>query len=320
MIKIRDILIEALDRANIVPRRQAARGDIVETAYRELQGIVKKYNNDNFLSFTQNEAVIDVKTQNIHIYDDDDSVVSKLKFFYEGWNVNFLNGKVIDEVPEPSEELLNSDYIVIAEDFLSYRKVERQGSADGIVYTWGNYTVSTPSNRLIQLQKFILDTTNVHIKDVAKISAIHFANKSQQDISELSFVKCNFVPFTDFDNVYDCFAYTFIEKSENEWILKMKSYPTTVKMIYNESLEFDLNSELYIPDAYAELLIVALTHRLALRFPRLDSEQMERLKLDLISMQNNVKTPKADAKYIYREGYDDRLVGTYQGILRGWFL
>lgn len=73
-MNVRDIITEALSRANIVPRRQAARGDIVETAYRLLQGIVKRYNNNNYLSFTQNEYVLHEPHDTNHIWNGIDNL------------------------------------------------------------------------------------------------------------------------------------------------------------------------------------------------------------------------------------------------------
>ena len=52
-MNIREIIKEAVTRVNLVPRRQAVPGDLVETAFRLLKGIVAKYNNDNLLNFTQ---------------------------------------------------------------------------------------------------------------------------------------------------------------------------------------------------------------------------------------------------------------------------
>lgn len=51
MIKVRDILNEALCRANLVSRRQSAPADMMESAFRLFKGIAAKYSNDNLLQF-----------------------------------------------------------------------------------------------------------------------------------------------------------------------------------------------------------------------------------------------------------------------------
>ena len=44
---VRSIIKEATSRINLVPRKQAVPGDILETAYQLLKGIVSKYNYDS---------------------------------------------------------------------------------------------------------------------------------------------------------------------------------------------------------------------------------------------------------------------------------
>jgi hypothetical protein len=51
---------------------------------------------------------------------------------------------------------------------------------------------------------------------------------------------------------------------------------------------------------------VSLTHKLAVKFPRLDDAQMIRLENEVKNMLSNVRTPKADAKMVVRENHWDR--------------
>ena len=51
MITVRSILKEALSRANLVSRRQAAPADLEESAFRLFKGIAAKYSNDSLLQF-----------------------------------------------------------------------------------------------------------------------------------------------------------------------------------------------------------------------------------------------------------------------------
>ena len=68
-------------------------------------------------------------------------------------------------------------------------------------------------------------------------------------------------------------------------------------------MQFDLDDDLFIPDNYVELLIVALTHKLALQYPRLDDAQMQRLENEVRVLVDNVRTPKASDRMIEREDY-----------------
>ena len=52
---VRNIIVEALNRANIVSRRQSAPADMVENSLRLLKGVAAKFSNDNLLQFLRRE-------------------------------------------------------------------------------------------------------------------------------------------------------------------------------------------------------------------------------------------------------------------------
>lgn len=56
MITVRSIIVEALNRSNLVSRRQSAPADMVETGLRLLKGIAGKFSNDNLLQFIISEC------------------------------------------------------------------------------------------------------------------------------------------------------------------------------------------------------------------------------------------------------------------------
>ena len=76
-------------------------------------------------------------------------------------------------------------------------------------------------------------------------------------------------------------------------------------MNYNEAIVFDedINTEWFIPDNYVELLIVALAHKLALEFPRVDEAQMTRLQNEVSVLVDNVRTPKSVERNLLRKNY-----------------
>ena len=76
-------------------------------------------------------------------------------------------------------------------------------------------------------------------------------------------------------------------------------------MNYNEAIVFDddINTEWFIPDNYIELLIVALAHKLALEFPRVDEAQMTRLQNEVSVLVDNVRTPKSVERNLLRKNY-----------------
>jgi hypothetical protein len=71
-------------------------------------------------------------------------------------------------------------------------------------------------------------------------------------------------------------------------------------------LHIDIDTDLRVPDAYIELLIVSLTVKLSEKYPRLDDAHIARLQADLKTMIENVAAPKSENKMILRT--------TYQGV------
>ena len=71
---VREIIIQALNRSNVVPKKQPAPGDRLETGLELLQGVVSQYNNDNYLAFTQMGVSLSARKV-IHIYGDIDTML-----------------------------------------------------------------------------------------------------------------------------------------------------------------------------------------------------------------------------------------------------
>jgi hypothetical protein len=115
---------------------------------------------------------------------------------------------------------------------------------------------------------------DVEIKDCAKINAFYIETDSKLIHSKLNYIApADFVRYGS--NPRD---YTVTHKAESEWIIEIKPYLARMydyklKIHYNRGLQFDLDDELYIPDNYVELLIVALGHKFALMYPRLDDHR-----------------------------------------------
>lgn len=224
MITVRSIIVEALNRSNLVSRRQAAPADMVETAYRLLKGIAGKFSNDNLLQFLVSEV---------------ETVLDKQEF-------------VLGETEDGVDEYLPVD-------------------------------VEAP---LIQ-----------------KVNKVYWRSEDTAQYKE-SYIDLSYASPEDFD-AYPAGSgvYTYQPINDLQVVLKTKLLPDSrlaLKISYNKKWSFGLDDELRIPDQYAELFITALTHKLALTFPRLNTEQVALLKQDLDEMIKNVKTSTRAVKYLSR--------------------
>ena len=292
---VRSIIKEATSRINLVPRKQAVPGDILETAYQLLKGIVSKYNYDNLLNFTQNSVIVP-NTEVTHIYDETDFAKGKNNMYFE------VTAGVFNYTPT-SEDFENNVWAMAKDDpntvFIVY-------SPSTDVYAWRAQVIHDHMLPRIQEMEKYLAMYHVCVRDVAKINSVYLITPTAEPYKLHK--ELEFVPANKFDSYLNgAPVYTVTEKSEGEWIMRIKPgialLDRRLKINYNESIEFDVDSDLYIPDNYTELLIVALAHKLALQFPRLDETQMNRLEQEVRILVDNVRTPKAITRSIVRNDY-----------------
>lgn len=294
-MNVREIIKEAVTRVNLVPRRQAIPGDILENAYRLLKGVVNKYNYDNLLNFTQNSIIVK-NAEFTHLWDETDIV--------KGKNNLYFNSREELEAYTPDEEEYENETWAMVKGVDDYVYIVYSPALN--VYAWHAQIIYSETPRIQQMRAY-QKMQHVQIRDVAKINSLYLVTPKNTEYAEHYELK--FVPAYKFDNYYnDANVYTLIQKSEGEWLIQLKPNVARqnyrLKINYNESLDFDLDDDLFIPDNYIELLIVALAHKLALEYPRLDEAQMQRLQLEVQTLVDNVRTPKAVTRMILREPYD----------------
>lgn len=291
MNNVRDIIKESCCRVNITPRRQAVPGDIMENAYRLLKGIVAKYNSDNLLAWTQNNIILQ-NHELIHIFDESDVLKGEHNMYFN--TLDEMNNYVLSE-----DDYDNNVWALVKEQPNAYYTVTQSGG-----YLW-QYHNADNTQRYQEMKRYE-SMEHVQVRDVAKIDSLYLISNTNQPYRE--HYKLEFASHSDFDkyiNTANVFTYT--QKSEGEWLIQLKPNVAKqnyrLKLNYNEAMEFDLDSDLYIPDNYVELLIVALAHKLALQYPRLDDAQMTRLENEVRVLVDNVRTPKASDRILQRDDY-----------------
>lgn len=298
---VKEIILEAAVRVNLAPQRNPY-PTVVENGFRLLKGIVNKYNADNLLNWTQNSVIIP-KSNLIHIYDNTDYLKGKYNLYFD--NADELNSYPL------SEDDYNHDVWAILKDHpnVLYRVIS-VGTPTGTVYTWTGFTPTEPFPQRYQEMKRYEAMTHVQVRDVAKINSIYVISNNGQPYKE--HYSLDFINHTDFDKFTNTSrVFTYTQKSEGEWLIELKPLFYTgdyrLKLNYNEAITFDegINTEWFIPDNYIELLIVALAHKLALEFPRVDEAQMTRLQNEVSVLVDNVRTPKSVERTLLRKNYWD---------------
>lgn len=292
-MNIREIIKEAVTRVNLVPRRQAVPGDLVETAFKHLKGIVSKYNNDNLLSFTQN-CFVTKNSLLTHIYDETDFCKGDNNMFFK--TESALNGYELTQADFDNDVMA----MIYGHPNTLYTVIHPANN----IYRWVAMPVDPEPTQRVQMMMQYAMMNHVQIKNVAKINSIYITNPANGlPINfELNFVtRAQFQQYTN-----DSRVFTAVPKSQGEFVVSIKpiianyaNWKMTIN--YNEGIDFDLDSDLYIPDNYTELLILALAHKLAIQFPRLDDAQMQRLEREVQVQVDNVRTPRAMTKFLARE-------------------
>lgn len=297
-MEVRTIITEACTRCNLVPRRQAVPGDIMENAYRLLKGIIAKYNYDNLLVWTQ-KSVIVPKSTLIHLYDETDILKGENNLYFD--TVAEMNSYVFD-----LNEIDNL-WCIVKEVPNTYYTVQVETSNPLTFATIPHEVPAVVPQRYQEMLEY-QNMLHFQVRDVAKINSIYVISNTNEPYKE--YYKLDFINHTDFDRYSrNSRVYTYTQKSEGEWLLNVKPlyYPDNhrLKITYNESMQFDIDSDLFIPENYIELLIVALAHKLALMYPRLDEAQMTRLENEVRVLVDNVRTPKAEDRVLLRNNYWD---------------
>lgn len=307
---VREVIIEAATRVNLAPQRNPYPG-VVENAFRLLKGIISKYNNDNLLVWTQNSVIVP-KSNLIHIYDESDYLKGEHNLYFD--NERELNSYKLSE-----EDYENNVWSIVKEVPNVVYSIIRITSP-AVQFQWLPHVVNEPYSQRYQEMKRYEAMTHIQVRDVAKINSIYVINNTNEPYRE--HYKLDFVNHTDYDKFSNTSrVYTYTPKSEGEWLIEVKPYIYSgahrLKINYNEAFNIDLNTDLYIPDNYVELLIVALAHKLALMYPRLDEAQMNRLQQEVQVLCDNIRTPRSEDRLLLRSDYfcNDRYTMSQQDLM-----
>ena len=240
MNTIRDIVTEALNRANIVSRRQNAPADMVETAYRLLKGIAAKYSNDNLLQFLRSDVTF---------------------------------------------------------------------TPESMVTTIGSVDAGISG-----------DSVDVQAADLQNISNVYIQMTDDTRLyAELLYVKMEDLDSPSYGA--NIFSWQPISDTKIKFYIRLVllNLHRPIKIFYNKKWDFNLDSEIRVPEQYIELFNCALTHKLAVTYPRLSAEQTSILKSELSEMENNVMTQNRANKFVRRKS---GIVGmsSRESFLSGQFL
>ena len=332
MWTIRDIISEALARANIVGRRQVqhAPGDKVMDALDILRDIAADFTSKNLLQWLQ--ETVEVKPNMPPQY-----VVGGE--YTEGVNFWFVENGAYGMLPTATAGLYAQQAHGWDVEANVIYSISRIGHSDN--WTWTSQTFSNVDECVAHLNNAIkvipgglrtevilgevdpdetvnYDYVDVVCKGLDKIVAVYYELTNPDANGDYSY-PLEFVSYEDFWNGgWGPNVYTWQPISDRKVKLYIKQSMVSqlagqsygMKVIFNKAWQFDLDSVVKAPDVYRSLFLSALTYRLAERFPRLDPAHTHRLKEEMEDRIATVSSKTRALKYISREGVctDHRLV------------
>lgn len=298
MYTIRDIITDACIEVNLGTREQPINSAIFESAYNLLQKRLAQYSNTNLLSFIRKEVDFTANKKEITIgeYELRDPYV---------FGVNFFEGKTLDDLPAAASVPSNSRALVFYKDGGVYSPFisSRIGVGPG-QYTWTTTSLK-PSD-------FMLFWPDVLVKNMQEV--VRCYKKSGNEYEELDFIS-----YEDWYGYDDGLIYSILPVSDTLHKLYLKD-TGDFKLMYNESFELNMDSELRIPNQYVSLFIAGLAYDLAVAYPRLSDTTVALLKDRLTELEANVRRSSAKSKFIRRKyskqnmSWDAFVSGRFLGI------
>jgi len=275
---VRDVIINALSRANLCSKRQAAPGYMTESAFELLKGIASKYSKDNLLQFLRRELIIDNEHKKPTL------VIGEYAL-----NDEYSDYLIFDTLPEAASEYVGRK---------AYAKDTQKIYICVTIptgYAWG-MTSEDPHEVFYSLP-------DVEVPNVAAIAEV-YARNGQDDYN--NDYHLDFVSYEDYRNpIFGSGVYTWQPLSDKSIELKLKkpmvdsaSYGFVV--IYNCGYQFGLDDTLKIPENYIELFTASLVYALAVKYPKLDQAQIQRLEKERDDLVKNISIPTRANKIVLR--------------------
>ena len=285
-MQVKDLLIEALSRANHIQRGFAADASEITTALQHFNSQIRKYSDANMitafqkvLDFTQTRetTVIGAPTPS-----------KGVRIHWITSSAELPNLTDFDPNTNPMGLAIARDIFVTAElaaqHLVYYIQYVGQGSGH---YFWNTQSCST----------YFALTPNVIQKDMERIMAAMIKN----DYDE--WVPMQYVPLTHFytDDRNLIYTTTSAGESKINFTIKSNVYNKEIKLVYNSNMKFDKNDYLELPDAHIELLVLATTCALLKEDCDSDQSQLNNYMTELKELENQISEQATSTRTIYRE-------------------
>lgn len=285
-MRVKELLLHALERANHIEDGVPADARELTKARKHFASALSKYSSSNLITAFQRMCDVEYAER---------QVIGRY---------NLKRGKVMheaqtrDALPDPTKLTVGKDFGHTLDDG-KYLKVGEVMTLEGLVKVWmASIVGDTPEEWLADLGccDYIPDKI---VPDMERVMACMYRMKGQTG----SFFKMDFIPLVDFYADVSKTIYNASPVGENkvELLLPSGLENYDFKLVYYTKMEFKDDDYIELPEAYKELLTLAVTVGLLSEDADSDPKQLANYSAQLTSMEDLVGATNVTTRRLTRE-------------------
>lgn len=297
-MRVKELLLQALSRANHIEDGSTADAREITKAMNFFRSALSKYSSSNLMTaFQKMTDIVYAERQTIGKYN-----LKKGRVMHEA--------QTRDALPDPTKLTVGKDFGHTLDDG-KYLKVGEVQTQEEPVKVWmAAVEGETPEEWLASLGccDYVPD---VIVNDMERIMSCMFRMKGQSG----AFCKMNFVPLVNFFTDYNETTYCSNPVGENkvELLLPPGMENYDFKIVYYSEMELGENSYIELPEAYKELLTLAVTVGLLSEDADSDPKQLDNYSAQLRSMEDLIGSTNVTTRRLTRENNSGCLDALHTG-------
>lgn len=281
-MRVKDLLLEALSRANHIEDGSPADSRELAKARKHFNSSLSTYSDSNLITAFQKVVTITGK---------EEQVLGKY---------NLKRGKNMYEVDDWSE-LPDAARCTLGNDFghlkgtTTYAYLMYTGPD---TWSWTFQTYASDQQALLTLDccDYVPD---VIVEDIERIVA---ALEKRKDVDG-PFAELNFTPLSTFysNDAWDIYCAVPNGDNKVKLYLPKELVGREVRIVYNTSMKFKDNDYLELPEVYRELLTLSTTVGLLMEDADSDPTQLNNFNAMLVKLENQIAANNANTRRIVRK-------------------
>jgi len=285
-MRVKELLLHALSRANHIEDGTPADARELTKARNHFASALSKYSSSNLITAFQRTCDVEFAEK---------QVIGRY---------NLKRGKVMheaqtrDALPDPTRLTVNKDFGHTADDGMYYR-IGGVMTPSGLEQVWMAATEGEkPEEWLASLGccDFVPDKV---VLDMERIMGCMYRMKGQSG----AFSKMDFVPLVNFyaDDSRTIYSSSPVGENKVELLLPAGLDGYDFKIVYYTKMEFKDDDYIELPEAYKELLTLAVTVGLLSEDADSDPKQLANYSAQLTSMEDLIGATNVTTRRLTRE-------------------